>query len=74
VLYLLTTYIGNIQCEDLQPIHWDSDKLVCENWFGRQHFCHMDYLSYRGQYIESQCKPYYQDSQCHVDIRLFELQ
>jgi hypothetical protein len=51
-----------------------TDKLVCEHWFDRQHFFHMDYLSYMGQDIDSLCKPYCQDSLSHVDIHLFELQ
>ena len=67
------TYIDNIQCEGHQPNHLGSDKLAYGMWCHKVHSCHKDCEQCRGQDIGFQCRLCYLDSQCHVDIHLFEL-
>ena len=69
----MITYMCNIQYVDHQPSHLDSDILVYEQLFHIVHSFHKDYGQYMGQGIGFLYRPYYLDSQHHVDIHLFEL-
>ena len=68
------TYIDNIQCVGHQPNHLGSDILAYGMLFRKVHSYHKDCGWCKDQGTDFLCKLYYPDSQCHVDIHLFELQ
>ena len=63
----------NIQCVDHQPNHLDNDKLAYGMLFHKVHSCHKGCAQCKDQGIGFLCRLCYLDSQCHVDIHLFEL-